>query len=180
MLHDERPADSVRQIALACPAGSGYPSTPLHQIPLTNSDQTEPTTFSRRDRLLLTAAAVGLLGLLAVAAWLEPSPAGIGTHQQLGLPPCTFWMLFGRPCPTCGMTTSWAHLVRGHVASAFRANAGGTLLAMLAIAAVPWLLGSARRGTWIGVLPNGVAAACISTIILVVILIDWVLRLLSG
>jgi hypothetical protein len=168
------------EIALALTRGSGYPATPLHQIPLTTTDKTEPTTFARRDRLLLTAAAVALLGLLAVAAWLEPSPAGIGTHQQLGLPPCTFWMLFGRPCPTCGMTTSWAHLVRGHVASAVHANLGGTLLGMLAMTAVPWLLGSARRGRWIGVPPNGVAAAWISTTILVVILIDWVVRLLNG
>jgi hypothetical protein len=147
---------------------------------LTTTDKTERTTFCRRDRLLLVAAALGLMGLLAVAAWLEPSPIGMGTHQQLGLPPCTFWMVFGRPCPTCGMTTSWAHLVRGNVVGAFRANAGGALLAMLAIVAVPWLLASARRGKWIGVLPNGVVAACISTTILVVILIDWVVRLLSG
>ena len=125
-------------------------------------------------------AAVALLGLLAVAAWLKPSPLGYGTHQQLGLPPCTFWVLFGRPCPTCGMTTAWAHLVRGECVSAFRANAGGTLLGMLAILAVPWLLGSARRGTWIGVSPNGTAAAWLSTTILLITLIDWAIRLMSG
>ncbi len=125
-------------------------------------------------------AAAGLLGLLTVAAMLEPSPLGHGTHQQLGLPPCTFWVLFGRPCPTCGMTTAWAHLVRGQWVSALRANVGGTLLGMLAIVAVPWLLGSAGRGAWFGVSPNGTAAAWISTTILVVIFIDWAIRLLSG
>jgi hypothetical protein len=61
-----------------------------------------------------------------------------------------------------------------------RANVGGALLSMLAIAAVPWLLGSAGRGAWLGVSPNGTAAACISTTILVVILIDWAIRLLIG
>jgi hypothetical protein len=129
---------------------------------------------------LLSAAAVALMGLLALAVWLEPSPTGIGTHQQLGLPPCTFRVLFGRPCPTCGMTTSWAYLVRGNVVGAFRANAGGVLLGILALAAAPWLLGSAWRGSWIGVSPNGSAAACIATTILAVTLIEWIVRLWSG
>ena len=159
---------------------SGYPSAPLHQIPLTDTDETQRATLSRRDRLLLAMAAVALLGLLTVAALLEPSPYHRGTHQQLGFPPCTFWVLFGRPCPTCGMTTAWAYLVRGQWISAFRANVGGTLLGMLAIVAVPWLLGSAHRGAWLAVSPNGTAVAYISTTILLVILIDWAIRLLSG
>ena len=170
----------LAQTGLAARWGSGYPFTPLHQIPLTNSDETQRATLSRRDRLLLAMAAAALLGLLALAAVLKPCPLGHGTHQQLGLPPCTFWVLFGRPCPTCGMTTAWAHLVRGDWLSAFRANVGGTLLGILAIVAVPWLLGSARRGTWLAISPNGVTAACISTTILLVILIDWAIRLLWG
>ncbi len=36
------------------------------------------------------------------------------------------------------MTTSWAHLLRGHVLDAFRVNAGGTLLAMIAIGYLPF------------------------------------------
>ena len=120
------------------------------------------------------------MGLLAVAAWLEPSPTGIGTHQQLGLPPCTFWMLFGRPCPTCGMTTSWAHLVRGQCGERLagqrrRRVAGDAGHRGRALAA-----GLGWRGSWIGVSPNGTAAACIATTILAVTLIDWVIRLLSG
>ena len=117
--------------------------------------------------------------LLATAAWLKPSPLRHGTHQQLGLPPCTFWVLFGRPCPTCGMTTAWAHLVRGQVIGALRANVGGTLLAVVAVIAMPWLLGAAARGRWLGMAPNGAVAACISTTILLVILIDWLVRLLT-
>jgi hypothetical protein len=128
----------------------------------------------------LAAAGIGLLGLLAIAAMLEPSPLGHGTHQQLGLPPCTFWVLFGRPCPTCGMTTAWAHLVRGEWVDAGRANLGGALLGLLAIAATPWLLGSAVRGDWLGVSPSGAAAAWIAITILLVTLIDWAFRLLTG
>jgi hypothetical protein len=137
-------------------------------------------TLSRRDRLLLAAAGMGLLVLLAVAAMLKPNPLGHGTHQQLGLPPCTFLVLFGRPCPTCGMTTAWTHLVRGQWLSAIVANVGGALLGMLAIVAAPWLLASAIRGAWVGVSPNRTAAAWISTAIVLVMLIDWAVRLLNG
>ena len=56
--------------------------------------------------------AIGLLLPLGAAVRLQPAREGLGTHQQLGLPPCTFRVLFDRPCPSCGMSTSWAHLVR--------------------------------------------------------------------
>lgn len=147
---------------------------------LANTNETGRTTFSRRERLWLAAAGVGLLGLLALAALLCPSPLGHGTHRQLGLPPCTFLVLFGRPCPTCGMTTAWAHLAQGQWGDAARANLGGALLGLGAVAAVPWLIGSALRGAWLGVLPNRAAAAWILTTLLLVTLIDWFIRLSLG
>lgn len=147
---------------------------------MANTDETGRKRIARRDRLLLAAAGIGLLGLLLAATMLQPSSLGHGTHRQLGLPPCTFWVLFGRPCPTCGMTTAWAHLVRGQWVGACRANFGGTLLGMLAMVATPWLLASAWRGAWFGGLPNRTVAAYISTTILLVMLIDWGIRLLGG
>ena len=63
---------------------------------------------------------------------------------------------------------------------ACRANFGGTLLGMLAMVATPWLLASAWRGAWFGGLPNRTVAAYISTTILLVMLIDWGIRLLGG
>jgi hypothetical protein len=133
--------------------------------------------LSGRDRLTAAALAVGLLTLLAVAAVLKPDPRGLGTHQQFGLPPCTFRFLFGRPCPTCGMTTAWAHLVRGQLIAALRANAGGTLLAALAVVNVPWLVVSAARGRWLGWVPRSIAVAWVGSAILLVTLIDWIVRL---
>jgi hypothetical protein len=147
---------------------------------LENTDKTERRKLSRRDRFWLAAAGIGLLVLLAVAAMLKPSESGYGTHRQLGLPPCTFWVLFGRPCPTCGMTTAWAHLMRGQLRESVRANLGGTLLGLLAIMAGPWMLGSAIRGDWLVVSPSGRAAAWILIPIVVVTLIDWVIRLWAG
>ena len=124
--------------------------------------------------------ALGLLALLSVAAFLEPDPRGLGTHQQFGLPPCTFRFLFGRPCPTCGMTTSWAHLVRGQPIGALGANVGGALLATLAVVSVPWLAASAARGRWLGWAPNSIVMAWVGLAILLVTLIDWGIRLAAG
>ena len=133
--------------------------------------------LSRGSRLLVGGAAVGLSALLAVAAWLQPDPRGLGTHQQFGLPPCTLRALFDLPCPTCGMTTAWAHLVRGELGAALRVNAAGALLAMLAVAAVPWLTGSAATGRWLGRPPSGNAVAWTAAGICLIALIQWGLRL---
>ena len=123
--------------------------------------------------------AAGLAALLAVAVALKPSPLGLGTHQQLGLPPCSFQVLFGWPCPSCGMTTSWAHLVRGQLFGALRANVGGTLLGLIAVAATPWLAVSAARGRWWGWTPHVGVAAWLAAGVVFVTLIDWGFRLAS-
>ena len=87
-------------------------------------------------RLAVRAAAllIALLPatLLVVASRLEPSHRGLGTHQQLGLPPCTMRLMFDLRCPMCGMTTSWAHFTTGSWISSARVNLGGFCLALLA------------------------------------------------
>ncbi|MFZ5830041.1 MAG: DUF2752 domain-containing protein [Planctomycetota bacterium] len=125
-------------------------------------------------------AGLGLLLLLVIAARLHPAPEGRGTHQQLGLPPCSFVVLTGWPCPTCGMTTAWTLLVHGRPLAALRANAGGVLLAVAAACTGPWLLLSGLRGTWCGTKPpmNGFALAAVLTAL--VTLIQWVARLSFG
>ncbi len=55
---------------------------------------------------LFVASAIAIVFLLA--ALVEPSPAGHGTHLQLGLGQCTFLQATGWPCPMCGATTSFA------------------------------------------------------------------------
>ena len=65
--------------------------------------------FTRNDVL----GYAGLTGLavvtLGIARALTPAPAGFGTHEQLGLPPCAFLHWTGFPCPSCGLTTCFAH-----------------------------------------------------------------------
>ncbi len=129
-------------------------------------------------RLVFLIVGSCLLILLGTAATLEPSPAGYGTHQRLGLPPCSFmeWT-GGKPCPSCGMTTSWAHMIRGQVFPSFSANSGGALLALTAMCAGPWLLFSGLFGRWVISPPNEAVVFIMGATILVVTLVDWAFRL---
>ncbi|MBN2023587.1 MAG: DUF2752 domain-containing protein [Pirellulales bacterium] len=125
-----------------------------------------------------------LLGLAlvcpwAVAAWLRPDGRGHGTHQQLGLPPCSFEVLFGQRCPTCGSTTAFAHLIRGHLLAACRANVGGTLLGVLVAVGGPWLLACAARGRWIGLVPTNALVAWLAGLVAAAMLVDWAVRLVA-
>jgi hypothetical protein len=133
--------------------------------------------LDRSTRYGLAAAGLSLLVSLAVAVWLRPDPNGFGTHRQLGLPPCTFVWLFGTRCPSCGMTTSWSHAIRGEWRQAIGCNAGGALLAGMAMVAGPWLLASAIRGRWLVGRPSDRTLAVVATTVIVVTLLDWIYRL---
>jgi hypothetical protein len=131
-------------------------------------------------RTVLAIAGAGALGLLLTAGLLKPSPDGFGTHRQLGLPPCSFTMWFGKRCPSCGMTTSWAHLTKGRVLDSLAANAGGTLLALSAAMVGPWALWSGLRGKWLLGPPNEKIVLVAACSVLGVTLLDWCFRLYTG
>jgi hypothetical protein len=129
---------------------------------------------------VLIGAGSLLIALLVTAARLTPSPRGMGTHEQLGLPPCTLVQWLGVRCPSCGMTTSWAHMTRGHLVAAFRANAGGALLALLAVVCGPWLITSGVRGRWLVAPPHEIGTLAVGLLIVAVTVIDWTIRLSLG
>jgi hypothetical protein len=90
-------------------------------------------------RIISAAVAIILLVLLSVSAWLTPSTAGTGTHTQLGLQPCGWMVLMGKPCVTCGMTTSFALAAEGQYARSLLTQPMGLLLC-LAAATGFWIL----------------------------------------
>lgn len=120
---------------------------PTSPIPIMLSDrQFGGATVSRTGRVMLFAWAVFLIGGFGLARSLDPDPRGFGTHRQVGLPECTFRLMFSRPCPGCGMTTCFSHFVRGEFAAAAQANTTGLLLAIVCALMIPWSLVSAARG----------------------------------
>ncbi|MGA2033590.1 MAG: DUF2752 domain-containing protein [Thermoguttaceae bacterium] len=137
-------------------------------------------TLCPESRLLLAAASIGLAALLSIARTLEPNPLGRGTHLQLGLPQCAFEVLFGHPCPACGMTTAWAHVARGDAVAGLRANISGAVAALLAIAAVPWWLACAATGRWLLWSVSDRAAILVTLTLVLVALAQWGWRLLAG
>lgn len=132
------------------------------------------------------AIAVALATVFAIAFWLNPynadgSPRRMATHTQLGMPPCNFVMLTGKPCPACGMTTSFALLVRGDVAASMQANWSGTLIAVIWAFTLVWAVigGIAGRALFI---PPGKGETILTVmvgIVLVMMLTRWVFLLLS-
>jgi hypothetical protein len=101
----------------------------------------------RLERTTLLIAGVVAALLLALAARASPDPRGLGTHESLGLPPCALYAATGIPCPSCGMTTAFAHAVRGHFAAAVRAQPLGFLVAIGAALAAPLAPALALLGT---------------------------------
>jgi hypothetical protein len=128
------------------------------------------------------AAIVGLVlaAPVVVAMRLDPDPRGWGTHEQLGLATCRIRLWTGRPCPTCGMTTSWAYAVRGDAQAAVAANLGGTLLLVGAIAAAACAFATAAAGRQLLRRPPARWVLAIGAGWLAVTLIDWARRLAAG
>lgn len=119
-----------------------------------------------------------LIGLLITAGILKPNPEGSGTHRQLGLPECSFKVMFdGKPCPSCGMTTSWSNLMRGRIIRSVQANVGGTLLGILALFVGPWFVISGWLARWWPGVPNEWATIGIAVAIFVITLGNWIIRL---
>lgn len=150
---------------------------PSHQqIPASDPQTVRTPTIPIVLRLVYCGLGLGIFGLLILARGLQPNPDGLGTHEQLGLPPCGFKMFFGKPCPSCGMTTSWAHAVRGQILAGATANLGGFSLALLSLPASVWLIISGWRGNWFWKKPDPLVIAVLLAVPIVLTLVQWGIR----
>jgi hypothetical protein len=100
------------------------------QTPPIFSPRIEPVTVGAWGRILWLAICAACLSLMVIAARLIPSPTGMGTHTQLGLDQCQFALRTGLPCPSCGMTTSFAWFARGNFPASVYVQPMGALLAL--------------------------------------------------
>jgi len=108
-------------------------SAPADTTPaLASADADAPPRFARYyNRLIALPLFLAGSTVLGLAAMLTPRAEGIGTHRQLGLPPCQFEQVTGMPCATCGCTTSFSHAANGSLLDAFITQPFGALLAVL-------------------------------------------------
>jgi hypothetical protein len=92
---------------------------------------------ARRD--LITELVLFLMWIFVVilAMFLQPDPSGHGTHTQLGLAGCPWLIVYGKPCPTCGLTTCFSAILHGDLALATKAHPLGLLVfAWFAVGAI--------------------------------------------
>ena len=133
-------------------------------------------------RGMLVGIALTFGTVFGIAAWLNPyqpdgTPRSMATHTQLGLPPCNMVEMVGKPCPACGMTTSFSLLVHGDPVNSVRANWVGTVLALFWLALIPWAVVSAVRGRYLFVRSAELLATAAVSVLLVLMLGRWVVVL---
>ncbi|MEJ7591742.1 MAG: DUF2752 domain-containing protein [Planctomycetaceae bacterium] len=116
---------------------------------MSDSSPQSRRALTRTQRLLTVLLGAGIVVVFGIAVWLKPDPRGFGTHQQLGMPPCTFRALTGVNCPHCGLTTSFSWFVRGHFENSMKANPAGLMLASASIFFLIWSVVVSLRGTYV-------------------------------
>jgi hypothetical protein len=90
--------------------------------------ESQLTPYGRTWSLLVCGCC---LAVLITATRLTPSPEGVGTHTEMGFHECDFLVHTGLPCPSCGMTTSFAWFVRGNLVASLYVQPMGTVLAAM-------------------------------------------------
>ena len=101
---------------------------------------------SLADSGLQVGTAVLCAMALTCCALMGPDHRGLGTHERLGLPRCSYLERTGVPCPTCGATTSACLFVRGRFGASLAAHPMGFVTALLLVLAIPFSLWCAWRG----------------------------------
>lgn len=142
---------------------------------------------ARITRLSLLVIGFLLAVIFGIAFWINPydadgQPRTMATHTQLGMPPCNFVVMTGKPCPACGMTTSFALLVRGDVLASLKANWAGSLIAVLWALTMVWAIASGIKGRPLFI-PRGKGEMVLTVsvgIVLTLMLARWGVVLISG
>lgn len=157
------------------------------ELPRGKSAAANAARTGRVVRAGLLVVAVGLACVFAAAFWINPyapdgTPRTMATHTQLGMPPCNFVVMTGKPCPACGMTTSFSLLVRGDVLASMRANWAGTVIAVVWAFMMVWALASGIAGRMLFI-PRGRGELTLTVTVgavLALMLTRWVGVLVTG
>jgi hypothetical protein len=123
---------------------------------------------------------LGCAAALVIAILLPPDPRGLGTHEQLGMPPCSFVLTSGLPCPTCGMTTAFSNMVRGHVLQAVHAQPAGAVLCLAAVGLLVASIMALTTGKMVVVKWERVGPVRVALGLAFLIIGGWAYKLVTG
>ena len=155
--------------------GSHYQSAFKSHV--SDADQNRAANRALMVRLAHACVAFGLMAALALSFWLKPDPRGLGTHEQVLLLPCNFYVLTGLPCPFCGMTTAFTHMARGEIREAFFAQPLGVIGFVACVLLLPAAIGAAISGR------DAIGAAMklpwgrLTWVLTAMILVSWIFKL---
>ncbi len=138
-----------------------------------------PGLSPTKARALAAPLLAGCVGVLALSVWLTPDQRGYGTAEQFG-GPCGVLITTGLPCPTCGMTTAFAHTVRGQWLQALWVQPTGFVLCLATTGGAVlggWVL---LRGRWPAWPFHRLAPHHIFLTLLVLLLAGWGFKILAG
>jgi hypothetical protein len=136
------------------------------QLPLTPQD---------KFLYLATSGAASLV--LLIGRLLHPAPGRVGTHQQLGLPPCAFLHLTGIPCPGCGLTTSVAHAVRLHFFESVVTQPFGFVVFLTASLSIPVSIYLVYRNIPYSKLANFRGKNFVISLLIALFLFSWLFKI---
>ncbi len=166
------PNPAPRTAAAPPPASRGAAAQPLRRARGAAFERA-----SRAERITQALVLAVLVGALGLGVWLRPAPEGVGTHCQLGLPPCGMLQATGLPCPTCGVTTAFALAAHGRLGAALVTQPLGLALFGLALGGAVALAGALATGRSLlmALTPERVAWTGLALVLL--LLASWTYKL---
>jgi len=125
------------------------------------------------ERILQVAVAGVCAAALVLGVILTPSRMGTGTHTVFGLPPCGMLLMTGRPCPTCGVTTSYVLAAHGRFYDSLVNQPFGLAVFLGVVAGLVGAIGSLATGRswWPLARPSIVISA--ASAMLALLLASW-------
>ena len=161
------------------PESEPIPSSPRVEWEAAGRSPVSAAVATRSARITSAIVAAASLALLTVAWILRPSADGLGTHQQLGLPPCGWIVAADLPCPTCGMTTSFSHAANGDLVSSFVAQPFGMLLALSTAVVVVVGAYTAVTGSMLAPFLAGMISPRVGWIAVALLIMAWAWKIVD-
>jgi uncharacterized protein DUF2752 len=139
----------------------------------------EPKSLAWWSRAILVGLTAPWIAVFITGFFLNPyagddgEPRRMGTHMQLGLPDCNFKVITTVPCPSCGMTTSFAYVMHADFWNSLQANFAGTALATFGLLFLPWAIASAFLGKFLFIRSLEMVVFRLAIIFLIILFGRW-------
>lgn len=130
-------------------------------------------------RIIGAIVALGCGAILFIGAWMTPAEHGLGTHQQLNMPPCGWILLMDIPCPTCGMTTAVTNAAHGHLLKSFLTQPAGFLFALATTMALFIGIYTAATGSRVAVVLGSMWTRRTTWWLIGIVALSWLYKIAS-